>query len=689
MNRNELVTFIFNNLSLDDDVDVFEKDCINIEYLLDNCEITIPDNNYFFVETNAGGLQCDLYYARVSKIYDQVSNQERQKGLGTRAYTGQFDFSHTSPYWEDILELGIYGLRQRIFENLQKTNCSMKAQRFFKGCFKVYDAALRFLIRASEEARMQGKIEMADGLFYLSKNQPQTFYHRLQLFFVFYTLQHFIEGTYLRTLGRLDSLLYPYFSEEDEEKATQLIEKFICEIDRLQAPSNIPFALGGTNENGDSLVNHLSYKILDVYGKLNTNNTKIHILYNEKMSDALLKRAFEYIRAGKNSIVFLSDDTVIEALVKLGAERQDACRYHIVGCYECGAEGELTSSCNARVNIPKALEAVLNDGKDVFTGISIVDVNTQEIDSFDALLLRFKKVLVEFTERAISSTNDWEKVYYKLHASPFLSATYPSSIEKAGDLYCNYTAKYNNSSLNAIGLATAVDSLVAIRRLVFEEKKYTLAEFVEILKNNWENQEILRLQIKNNYPKYGVGDTHTDELANQIIESLSSCINGRPNAKGGIWRLGTFSINWRWEFGEYTHASADGRKAGETLSQNTSATFGADKQGATGHLLSASTFPHTLTPNGSIVDLDIHISAVRGENGLNALVATLKTYFQRKGMAVHYNILDTEILKKAKKDPSAYPNLQVRLCGWNVLFSSLSEKEKDEFIARVSKEENV
>ena len=92
------------------------------------------------------------------------------------------------------------------------------------------------------------------------------------------------------------------------------------------------------------------------------------------------------------------------------------------------------------------------------------------------------------------------------------------------------------------------------------------------------------------------------------------------------------------------------------------------------------------TPNGSIVDLDLHSSAVSGENGINALTASLKTYFELGGFAVHYNVLNTEVLEKAKARPEDYPNLQVRLCGWNVLFSSLSEKEKDEFIARSKKD---
>ena len=146
--------------------------------------------------------------------------------------------------------------------------------------------------------------------------------------------------------------------------------------------------------------------------------------------------------------------------------------------------------------------------------------------------------------------------------------------------------------------------------------------------------------------------------------------------------MGLFSIDWRWAFGEKTAASADGRLCGAPISQNSGASFGADREGATAHLLSVAALDTSHTPNGTVVDIDLHESAVRGENGLRAMAAALKAGFQLGGFAVQYNVLDARILRKAKEDPQAYPNLQVRLCGWNVLFSSLSEKEQDEFIAR-------
>ena len=121
---------------------------------------------------------------------------------------------------------------------------------------------------------------------------------------------------------------------------------------------------------------------------------------------------------------------------------------------------------------------------------------------------------------------------------------------------------------------------------------------------------------------------------------------------------------------------------GETLSQNTSAAFGQDKEGATSHLISVARLDASKTPNGSIADIDLHSSAVSGENGIRALVSSLRAYFKLGGLSVHYNVLDTETLIDARDNPEKYPTLQVRLCGWNVLFSTLSRKEKDEFIAR-------
>jgi formate C-acetyltransferase len=318
----------------------------------------------------------------------------------------------------------------------------------------------------------------------------------------------------------------------------------------------------------------------------------------------------------------------------------------------------------------------------MLTGALLGLENDGRFGTYEALFAEFCRQLSYLCGCAMELTDLFEAQYAKIHSAPILSATYRSALEKGGDLYCDYTARYNSSSLNAIGLATATDALAAIRKAVFEDQTVSLSRFVEILKSDWENEECFRLLIKNKYPKYGMGDARTDAIAKKIVDALADAVRLKPNAKGGGWRLGLFSINWRWELGAKTAASADGRCAGEPLSQNTSASFGADREGTTAHLLSVASIDAARVPNGAIADIDLHSSAVRGENGIRALVLSLVGYFSLGGFAVHYNVLDTATLEDARKHPEKYPNLQVRLCGWNVRFTLLSEKEQIEFIER-------
>lgn len=662
-------------------VSAIENDAEIIEFLLDNCEITFPPESRFFGKVSCEqipGIVVQKRAAVFSHLLDDAGLRDGEEAL---AHTGAVDFSHTNAEWESILSLGIYGLRERILEHLD--SCVDEKKRvFYLSVKRCYDAALRFIKRAAEGARAAGKVEMAEGLSALAVGAPRNLFEALETSIVFYNLETFFDRTYLRTMGRLDSLYYPYFVKEEREYAERVMLDYVKEIDSLGAPSNIPFAICGTDDKSNDLTNELSYLLLDVYGAAMTTNTKLHILCSEGTPEGILDKAFRLIREGKNSIVFMSDKAVISSLIRQGARREDAAKYHVVGCYECGADGELTCSCNARVNIPKALELALNGGVDMLDGKQLGLPRVEKIESYEQLLAEFYRQLDHLCECAMRSTDLREAHYREIHSSPFLSGSYTSAIEAGGDLYGEYTAKYNSSSLNALGLATAVDSLVAIERAVFREKRLTLDELVGILKADWSGEEYLRLYCKNRYPKFGQGDREVDDVARGIVDFLSDKVSRRPNVKGGGYRLGLFSINWRWSFGEKTAASADGRHAGESISQNTSASFGADKMGATAHLLSVSRIDSSKTPNGAIVDIDLHSTAVNGENGIKALVSSLFGFFELGGFAVHYNVLDTEVLMDARKNPEKYPTLQVRLCGWNVLFSSLTDREKDEFISR-------
>lgn len=667
----------------DENQDVLTVSSTLTAYYLDHCEITVPKANRFFVRVNCDRLMSDVISARTAPYKNELLHQELAAGYKARAYTGEYDFGHTSADWESVISLGIFGLRERIADYAKRNAQDSEKANFYRAALKVYDSGLSFIRRAAQQARAAGKEEMADGLDRLTTHAPATLFEAMQTTLIYYTMQHMAEGANLRTLGRLDSLYLAFYNREtDQDYVKGLIADFLAEIDLLGADSNIPFALGAAYRSIGTSYTPLTKLFISAYRNANCKNTKFHLLCRHDIPTDILEEAFCSIREGNNSLIFMSDERIIQSLIRLGEHEADAQDYHVVGCYECGGKDELTCSCNARVNLPKAIEYAFTGGVDMLTGEQIGMENSGNFESFDEFLGEVLRQMEHLARCAMRMTEYYERHYSEIFAAPVLSSTYVSALEKGGDLYRDSSAKYNNSSLNALGLATAVDSLAAIRKLVFEDKEMSLAQVKEMLKTNWKGNELIRLRIKNRFPKYGVGDAKTDCLASHIVEHLAKTVNRKPNARGGVWRLGTFSIDWRWEFGEKTAASANGRLAGEPLSQNTGATFGADKEGATAHMRSVASIDSTNTPNGSVLDLDLHISAAEGQSGLHALVAGLRTYFELGGFAVHYNILDAQTLERAKACPEDYPNLQVRLCGWNVLFSSLSDREKDEFIAR-------
>lgn len=198
-----------------------------------------------------------------------------------------------------------------------------------------------------------------------------------------------------------------------------------------------------------------------------------------------------------------------------------------------------------------------------------------------------------------------------------------------------------------------------------------MQELGQVLKNDWNGSEALRKTMQNKYPKYGNNIAEADDLAKELYTYMAGLINNRPNGRGGVYRMGAFSIDWIIPYGKRLGASADGRFAGEPVSKNLCSSVGMDKKGITGLINSATKFDYSLAPNGSVLDLTLHPSAVSGEEGLAIMVNLLKLYLKKGGFAVHLNVVSAETLRKAQREPDKYRNLQVRLCGWNVYFTDL------------------
>lgn len=668
---------------------VLLNDARILAFILDNCDIAVSEKSEFFVRPLTGDYENRImrrfWIRRLQELRKNTADDPvRTAGKDSFAFTGAPDFGHTAPGWKNIFRYGLGGLCQRV----RSRTGEARNPDFVEACVTVLEAASRFVLRAAEAAEAAGCSRMAEGLRHLSVGTPRNLYEGFQLTLLYYCLQQEFETSNIRTMGRLDQLLQPLYEKEtDKEYVRQLTHRYMVEIDALKATANLPFALGGTDAAGISQVNEMSYIILRAYEETKLPDTKLHILWTPDMPRDFLELCMRCIRDGGNSLVFINNQKMVDGLVKLGLERKHAVDFSIVGCYESSGGEEVPCSCSGKIGVVKALEVTLHGGRDAMNGNLIGLEQPVDFDTFDQLYRAFLANVKHFCRESIRITDFYERHYKQLHCAPFFSATLDSCVESGGDAYCDYGAKYNNSSINLIGFATAIDSLYAIRKLVYEDRRVSLQELVEILDSNWKGHEVLRGIVWNKFPKFGTNNAEVDALALDMTNQIGSYINNVPNVKGGVYRMGILTIHWRVEWGAHTAASADGRFAGQTLSQNASATLGMDKEGHTAHMLSLAKLPGEDAVNGLVLDIDMHASMVRGDNGVNMLVASLLTFMEAGGQTVHYNILDTKVLRDAQLHPELYPTLQVRRCGWNVLFKHLSKRDQDEFIARAEMHE--
>ena len=424
--------------------------------------------------------------------------------------------------------------------------------------------------------------------------------------------------------------------------------------------------------------------IVEVYDELEIHSPKIHVRISDKTPEDFIKRVLECIRRGHSSFLMMNDKVAAEGLMRVGIKEEDARNYVPVGCYENAAWGvEMPCTGNCAIAMPKALEYVITGGKDLKTG-TLMTFDGGCPQSYEEFKDAIKAQLKAIRDRDVAFINAIEKRYPEINPDLFVSGLCEYAVKSGRDVFSG-NAKYNNSAVNYMGLATLVDSVAAVKRIVFDEKKVTLAEFFEILKNNWKGNEKLREYAKSLPEKYGNNEPLTDDIMREFTDYVADITNNKPNGRGGVYKSGCYSIDRCFTYGKGIMATPDGRFAWEQLSKNLCATNTMDRKGITGVLTSAAKIDHGAFANGTVLDYVLHPSAVTGEDGLCAMYGLVKTYFSLGGLAMHGNVFNSVTLRDAQANPEKYKNLQVRLCGWNVYFINLSKEEQDSFIIQCEK----
>lgn len=601
------------------------------------------------------------------------------------------DVWHAVYEWESVVKLGFPGLRARALAEKQKKidagGLTKQQEIFYESVEIALEGVFSYIERLAEAAEAAGMHEVADVYTALTERAPETLYEVI-------TAQHIaltageLGRERIRSYGHLDKLWAPYYVADlaagrlDEEKTRELLRYFLTKIAAENRYANQPVCLGAYCKEGSPEL-EIMMLFLDEYQKLKIQNPKLHVRCPKDMPAVLLRKLMEMTRSGSSSIILFNDEVVIKGYEKIGVSREIAENYLPMGCNETVLPGlEEMHICSAWINLAKGVEYTMTGGEDLLRQIYLFGRSKQP-ETWDEFLEIYFDYLRRFAEFTLDNINKQEPHAYNANPAPFLSSIMSKCVESGRDVF-DKGLPMHDESVKVFAIGTAVDSLLAVKKFVYERHEVTLPEFVEILRNNWRGAEELRAKIKLDPVKWGNGEPEADELAAKIYSFMGRQIIGKPTANGGVFRMGGDSVNMAERYGMNTSASADGRGATAPLSKNIRPTNGCEHRGVSGLLKSFAAVDWTDTVDGAPCDFMLHPTAVEGEAGLDMMCSIINIFFANGGHCIQGNVIDIDTLLAAKKDPENYKDLQVRVCGWNEYFVNMNPVVQSDFIKRTS-----
>jgi formate C-acetyltransferase len=431
--------------------------------------------------------------------------------------------------------------------------------------------------------------------------------------------------------------------------------------------------LGGLRRDGSDGVNEVSYIILEVIDELHLLQPQSNVQISEKTPDRFLKAACRVIRNGYGyPSVFNTDEVVMEQL-RVGKTIEDAREGGCSGCIE---------TLTGYLNVPKILELALNNGVDPLLNkkIGVETGDPGQFHDFDALYDAFSKQLQYIVETKIRVNNYIERMFAVHAPAPLLSVVINDCIKNGKDYY-NGGPRYNTNYIQCCGIGTITDSLSAIKTHVYEKRSITMAKLLNALKNNFEGDEKLRLYLQNKTPFFGNDDDNADGLMQKVYNSLFETIDGKPNTKGSTYHLNMLSTTCHIYFGKMLGATPNGRFAEKPISDGTSPSHGADRNGPTAVIKSLGKMDQVKS-GGTLLNQKFLPSVMEKEEDITKLAHLIRSYFKLNGHHIQFNVVDTSMLRKAQAAPDEYRNLLVRVAGYSDYFVDLDIDHQEEIIAR-------
>lgn len=595
-----------------------------------------------------------VFMRTVANLPDCFSEDE-WKAIKEKHYVHELGYmSNLSPNYYDTISSGL----------LQKRD---QADEFGK---RAIDNIIKLSDKYLNEAKVQGREDIVEVLSQVPRYKARNFREALQFFRILhYAL--WLEGNYHNTVGRFDKYIYPYLKADIDkgvytpESALELLEDFFLSFNKdsdiyvgvQQGDNGQSMMLGGLDENGNEVFNLLSELCLKASYNNKLIDPKINLRVSKKTPKERYTLASHLTKAGLGFPQYSNDDIVIPALQKLGYEYNDAVNYTVAACWEFIIPNVGADVANiAAMSYPKALDTVFHN-------------KLKSCETFDEFFTEVKNEIKSSCDAIRENIKDLWFV-----PSPFMNVLMDCDIYNGG--------KYNNFGIHGTGIATAADSLAAIKRYVYEENSISKDDYIRAVDEDFVNDPELLHKLRYETQKVGNNDDYVDSIVVDLLDAFADSLEGYTNCRGGKYRAGTGSaMYYLWHANEIG-ASPDGRRKGEPFGTNFSVSLYADVKSPITVVASMSKPHFERAINGGPLTLEFHQSLFTDESSVEKVGMVVKTFIDNGGHQLQLNTVNREVMLDAQKHPEKYKQLVVRIWGWSAYFVELDKEYQDHVIAR-------
>lgn len=629
-------------------------------------------------------------------------------------------YGETTPAWDLILSEGIGGIRKKAVAALAKLDDAkvgdLEKIHFLKSEIIVCDGIITLANRHADLAELmasdcedpirKAELEKIAAICRRVPEHPATSYHEALQSILFYEYAIYMEqNASSYNLGRIDQYLYPYFRADidngviTKDEAQELLDCLwikIAELSLFQDEVTAQFAAGycvtiqvtagGIDQYGNDAVNELSYMVIQATMDVKLKEPNMSVRYSiAKNPDSFLQKACEANRMGLTMPAVYHDDAGIRMMLNKGVPLSEAWDWNPCGCVETNLSGRMKQYTDmADVNMGGIIEMALNDGISRKTGkqVSISTGDPKNFKTFDDFFEAVKAHISYFVDVIVSGNQLLDYLSMNYRPVPVLSLGFPDCLESATD-YSMGGAKYNcGGGVITVGQADIINSLAAVRNLVFDENKVSMEELCQALAANFDGyEEIQELCLE--APKYGNDDERADWIVGEVFTYVVDEFE-KYDTKFGKMTTGMLPVSGNTPIGAWVGALPSGRKAWTPLTDGIGATGGTDKNGPSALLKSVSHIPHARYTQGTQLNMKLEPSILEGQRGISHMMNLLKTLCTLDVYHVQFNVVDREVLIDAQKHPENHRGLLIRVAGYTAFYIELGKEVQDEIIGRTA-----